>query len=222
MEDVEAPRVARSEMRTFTSEQARTFLDASVGEGLKWQTFFTLALMEGLRIGELKGLRWLDVDLDTATLRMQRTTSRVIGMGLVTRQPKTAGSRRPIALGEEIVALLRHHKVEQNAERLALGPLWQDHNLVLPSQVGTALEDKRIREVFFRICDSAGVPRLRPYDLRHTSASLLLAAGVHVKVVSERLGHSSINLTLSTYSHTLPTLHKDAANTLERLLSANS
>lgn len=218
MEDVEPPTVSRPEMRTFTVEQAKSFLDASVAEGLKWQAFFTLALMGGLRMGELKGLRWQDIDLDAATLKVQQSTSRVTGVGRITRQPKTAGSRRPIALGEDIIGLLRRYKAEQNTERLALGPLWKDHNLVFPSQVGTPLEDKRIREVFFRICDAAGVPRLRPYDLRHTSASLLLAAGVHVKVVSERLGHSSVNLTLSTYSHTLPTLHKDAARTLEKML----
>ena len=95
---------------------------------------------------------------------------------------------------------------------------WQDNGLVFASEVGTPLEDKRIRVVFFRICDRAGVPRIRPYDLRHTSASLLLASGVHPKVVAERLGHSNVTLTLTTYSHVLPTLQQDAADTLGALL----
>ena len=99
-----------------------------------------------------------------------------------------------------------------------MGPLWQDHDLVFASQVGTPLENKRIREVFFRVCQRANVPKIRPYDLRHSSASLLLAAGVHPKVVAERLGHSNVTLTLSTYSHVLPSLQKDAAETLGRLL----
>lgn len=129
-----------------------------------------------------------------------------------------ASGRRPIALDADVLTLLRRHRVAQNEERLSLGPLWRDNGLVFPSQVGTPLEDKRIREVFFRICDRAGVPRIRPYDLRRPCASLLLAAGVHPKVVAERLGHSNVNLTLNTYSHVLPSLQRDAAETLGRLL----
>ena len=222
LQDVDAPKVPRKEMKTFTVEQAQAFLAASESEGLKWQGFFTLALTGGLRTGELRGLRWQDVDLTTGSVMIQQSITRVEGVGRVTRQPKTAGSRRPIALGQDIVALLRRHKAEQNEERLALGPLWQDNNLVFPSQVGTPLENKRIRETFFRICDRAKVPRIRPYDLRHSCASLLLAAGVHPKVVAERLGHSSTNLTLATYSHVLPTLQKDAASTLEKMLNSKS
>ncbi len=99
-----------------------------------------------------------------------------------------------------------------------MGPLWSDQGLVFPSEVGTPLEDKRIHVVFTRICRRAGVPRIRPYDLRHSCASLLLAAGVSPKVVGERLGHSSPAFTLAVYSHVLPTLQKDAADTLGALL----
>jgi integrase len=222
MMDVDAPKVTRSEMRTFTVEQAQSFLFAAGSEALKWQMFFWLALTGGLRSGELRGLRWQDVDLTASTLRVQQSISRIVGVGRVTRQPKTAGSRRPIALGDDVMTLLRCHKAEQNVERLALGPLWQDHNLVFPSEVGTPLEDKRIREVFFRICDRAGVPHIRPYDLRHSCASLILGAGFNLKVVSERLGHSSTSLTLSTYSHVSPTMQREAANALETLLRAKS
>ncbi|HLA80320.1 MAG TPA: site-specific integrase [Thermoleophilia bacterium] len=80
------------------------------------------------------------------------------------------------------------------------------------------IEDKRLREVFGRICERANVPKIRPYDLRHSSATLLLAAGIHPKVVAERLGHANVNLTLNTYSHVLPGLQQDAADTLEALL----
>ncbi|MCL5110772.1 MAG: site-specific integrase [Chloroflexi bacterium] len=123
-----------------------------------------------------------------------------------------------MSLGADVVALLRQHRVGQNVTRLQKGPLWKDNDLVLPSEVGTPLEDTRIRIVFFRVCDRAAVPRIRPYDLRHSCASLLLAAGANPKVVAERLGHSSVALTLTTYSHVLPTLQKDAADTLDRML----
>jgi len=214
----DGPRVPRKEMKTFTVEQAQAFLAASEAEGLKWQTFFTLWLHAGSRPGELKALRWTDVDLERGMVSVQQHAQRVRGVGRVVGQPKTAGSRRPVALGPDVVALLRRHRVEQNARRLQMGPLWQDNGLVFPSEIGTILEDKRVHHTFQRVCDRAGVPRIRPYDLRHSSASLLLAAGVHPKIVAERLGHANVNLTLNTYSHVLPTLQQDAANTLEAML----
>ncbi len=214
----DSPRVPRKEMRTFTVEQAQAFLEASAAEGLKWQAFFTLWLHAGSRPGELKALRWADVDLERGTVSVQRHAQRVQGAGKVVGQPKTAGSRRPVVLGADLVALLRKHRAEQNATRLQMGPLWQDNDLVFPSEVGSILEDKRVHHTFWRICERAGLPKIRPYDLRHSSASLLLAAGVHPKVVAERLGHSNVNLTLNTYSHVLPNLQQDAANTLEAML----
>ncbi len=204
-------------MRTFAVQQARAFLDASVDEGLKWEAFFALWLNTGARPGELKALRWADLDLEAGTVSIQQSGQRVQGVGRVVGQPKTAGSRRPIALGDDMISLLRQYKSSQAAERLLMGPLWQDNGLVFPSELGTMIEDKRLREVFGRICHRANLPHIRPYDLRHSCASLLLAAGVHPKVVAERLGHSSVNLTLTTYSHVLPTLQQDAADTLAGL-----
>lgn len=215
---VDAPPLHRLEMRTFTVEQARDFLAAAAEEGAKWHAYFYLAITAGLRTAELKGLRWQDVDLDKGAINVQRTIQRVSRIGRVVRQPKTAGSRRPVPLDGTAVALLRRHRAEQAAYRLQMGPLWQDQGLVFASEVGTAIEDCRIHKVFTRVCHLAGVPRIRPYDLRHCCATFLLAAGVHPKVVAERLGHSSVNLTLTTYSHVLPTLQQDAAETLGRLL----
>ena len=91
---------------------------------------------------------------------------------------------------------------------------------MFPSDIGTPLSDKTIRVVFARVCERAGVPRIRLFELRHTAAGLLLSRGVHPKIVAERLGHSTVNLTLNTYSHVLPTLQKDAAETMDKLLRA--
>lgn len=215
---VETPSVPRKEMRTFTVEQAQAFLAASAEEGVKWQAFFTLWLHAGSRPGELKALKWEHLDLESGTVSIQQHAQRVRGVGKVIGQPKTSYGRRPVALGPDVVALLRRQRAEQNALRLSLGPLWQDNGLVFPSEVGSILEDKRVHHTFQRICRRAGVPLIRPYDLRHSSASLLLAAGVHPKVVAERLGHSNVNLTLSTYSHVLPGLQRDAAETLEAMM----
>ena len=218
MDGIDAPKVLRKEMKTFTPEQAKAFLDASAQEHIKWQAFFALLLHTGVRPGELKALRWTDVDLDAKAITIQQNAQRIRGIGRVVGQPKTGGSRRRVALTVDVASLLKRHRTAQNEERLQLGPLWQDQNLVFASEVGTILEDKRIGEVFRRICERAGVPRIRLYDLRHSHASLLLALGVHPKVVAERLGHSNVNLTLNLYSHVLPTLQEDAANALDALL----
>lgn len=215
---VDAPSVPRKEMKTFDPQQARAFLDASAAEGLKWEAFFTLLLTTGARPGELKALRWIDLHLDAKAMAIQQNGQRVPGVGRVVGQPKTGGSRRQIALSVDDVSLLKRHRVEQNEDRLQLGPLWHDDGLVFCSEVGTMLEDKAVRRAFYRICDRASVPRIRPYDLRHSSASLLLAAGIHPKVVAERLGHANVNLTLNLYSHVLPGLQQDAADTLQALL----
>jgi integrase len=137
---------------------------------------------------------------------------------MVAGPTKTTTGRRPVALGADVVALLRKHRAEQAETRLRAGPLWQQLDLVFPNAFGGYLEGGTVERVFNRVCERAGVPRIRLYDLRHTSASLLLASGVHPKIVSERLGHASVNLTLSTYSHVLPGLQQDAADTLEAAL----
>ena len=184
---VGSPSILRRDMATFTVEQAQSFLSAAADEGAKWHGFSTLVLMSGCRPGELKALRWSDLDLERGPFSIQRHAQRIVGIGIVTGQTKTAGSRRPVAVGAGVVALLRRHRVVQAKERLAMGPLWTDHGLVFPSESGSILEDKRVHHVFRRVCERAGVPAIRPYDLRHSSASLLLAAGVHPRVVAERL-----------------------------------
>lgn len=222
MTGVDSPSVPKKEMKTFTVEQAQVFLDASADEGLKWDAFFNVWLTTGARPGELRALRWVDLNLETGIVSIQQSGQRIKKVGRVIGQPKTPGSRRPIALSPDVVVLLQRHRVSQNEARLKMGPLWQDQGLVFPSDMGTMLEDKQIHHAFTRICERADVPRIRPYDLRHSSASLLLAAGVHPKVVAERLGHANVSLTLNTYSHVLPGLQQDATNTLAKLLKRSS
>ena len=215
---VDAPSVPRKEMRTFSLEQAHRFMGCAAGQGVKWEAFFYVFLTGGLRTGELIGLRWEDVSIEAGAVSIRQNIQRVAGIGLVVKGPKSAAGRRSVALGSDVMALLRKHRAEQNVTRLQMGPLWEDNDLVFPNEMGNPLSEKTIHNVFTRICRAADVPRIRPYDLRHCCATFLLAAGVHPKVVAERLGHSNINLTLTTYSHVLPTMQKDAAETLDRLL----
>ena len=161
--------------------------------------------------------RWRSCPVLGATLSVQQT--RIRGAeGLAYGSPKTAKGRRRIALdAATVVALRAHRRAQQAAERLLAGSIWQDEDLVFCRQDGQPLDPDSVSQSFERLGARAGLPRIRLHDARHTAASLLLAAGVHPKVVQERLGHATIATTLDTYSHVLPGLGEDAA---ERLAAA--
>jgi len=173
---------------------------------------YALALTTGMRQGELLGLRWADVDLDRATVHVRQQLRRLKGEGMHFSEPKTARGRRTIALPDMAIDVLKLHRKAQLEARLAAGSLWQDYDLVFPNQTGKPMERQNInRRSFLPLLDKAGLPRIRFHDLRHSAATLLLAQGVHPKVVQERLGHSQISLTMDTYSHVLPDMQQEAA-----------
>ncbi len=167
------------------------------------------AVSSGLRRGELLGLPWRDLDLEAGTLTVRQSLEET-GAGCTLKQPKTARSRRSLPLGETTVAALKRHRVAQDGQRLALGPLYQDHGLVFASPEGSPWSPAAFSLAFMRLVRRIGLGGTRLHDLRHTHASLLLAQGGHPKIVSERLGHASVAITLDTYSHVLPGLQEAA------------
>lgn len=209
------PKRRRVQLRVWSPEEAASCV-AAVGDD-RLAACWLLALTAGLRRGELAGLRWEDVDLERAALRVavQRTTDS--DYNVVSKEPK-ASSRRGIALAEQMVAVLRRHRILQAQESLAAGPAWQDSGLVFVDELGRGYHPQRITDLFHEAAATAGLPRIRLYDLRHTSATLALVAGVHPKIVQERLGHASIGMTLDIYSHVLAGMQHDAAAQVERLL----
>jgi len=146
-------------------------------------------------------------------------TLRAIKTSLQLVEPKSARSRRTIALPAVAVAALRTHLVRQLEARLAAGGLWQDHNFVFTTSIGTPIEPRRITREFHELLTGAGLPVIRLHDLRHTAATLLLAQGVSPRVVMETPGHSQVSLTLNTYSHVLPALQQDAASKMNAILT---
>ncbi|HEY4684815.1 MAG TPA: site-specific integrase [Dehalococcoidia bacterium] len=215
---VTPPRVQRHEMRTLDPEQARRFLNAATGDRL--EALYVLALTTGMRLGELLALRWRDVDLDAGSLSVRGTLLRT-KEGMTISEPKTAGSRRHVSIGGLAIDGLRRHRVNQTAERLLKGPAWQDNDLVFANEVGKPIEDTNLRRRSFEpLLAKAGVPRIRFHDLRHTAATLLLGQGIHPKIVSERLGHSRVSITLDLYSHVTPTMQRQAVEAMETLLRA--
>ncbi len=210
IEAVTPPRPDRREAPSWSVEQMQRFLDAA--EGDKYSPLWLLALHTGLRRGEILGLRWQDVDLDRATAQIRQSAVQV-GGNVHIQEPKTKSGRRTIALDDKCVAALREHRARQIEQRLAAGPLWQDHDLVFTSEVGTPVDPANLYHRFVALTAKAGVPRIPFHGLRHTHATILMVSGVHPKVVSERLGHADIGITLSIYSHVLPQMQQEAANT---------
>ena len=207
-----APPNTRTEMATWTADELGRFLDFVKDDRLS--AAYVLLATTGMRRGEVLGLRWSDVDLDGRRLSVSQTLT-TINDDVFLGPTKTDRSRRNVALDLATVAALRTHKAPQASERLALGDLWvPSYNLVFCKEDGTPLHPDRFTAAFKRHVRDAGLPTLRgPHSLRHTWATLALKAGVHPKVVSDRLGHSTIAVTIDTYSHVAPSLDSSAADT---------
>jgi len=214
---VERPRASRREMMALDPEQARSLMNAAAGERL--EALYVLALTTSMRQGELLALRWPDVDLDRGALQVRGSLQRLPD-GLTIVEPKTANSRRQVALTRAAVEVLRRHRVEQNEERLKLGGAWEDNGLVFANEVGRPIEVRNLmRRSFLPLLKGSSLPVIRFHDLRHTAATLLLGEGVHPKVVAEMLGHSRISTTLDLYSHVTPTMQRQAAEALDAVLT---
>lgn len=214
---VDAPRRTFPEITTWNLEQVNHFFTVSDRHDLA--ALWRLALLTGMRRGELLGLKWEDLDLDRGTLAVRRTLSRGKEGRWELGQPKTAAGRRSIALPASCVTSLRKHRARQNAERLRLGEIWEDHGFVFTNRIGNMLHVNSLSHAFGTLTAASGLPVIRFHDLRHTSATLLLAQGVHPKIVQERLGHADITMTLNRYSHVTPGMQRMAADTLDAALS---
>lgn len=214
---VDLPRKARREINVWDSEQVRVFL-AEAKQSSPYYRLYLAAITTGMRQGELLGLRWQDLDLIAGVASVQQTLYR-LGKTLLVKEPKSNRSRRTVALAPILVEELRCIQDEQVVRQRELGGAYQNQGFVFCQPNGKALHAHNIVQRDFRLAmKRAGVPRIRFHDLRHCHATLLLQQGVHPKVVQERLGHSSINMTLDTYSHVVPGLQERAVADLEARL----
>ena len=205
------------EMTTWSADMLADFLARSRGYGDRYFAAWHLLATTGLRRGELLGLRWSDVDLDAGRASIRQTVIAVkhdVSFGT----PKTAKGRRQIALDPGSVAVLRDHRKRQLEQRVLLGSGWRDHDLLFTCVDGSPVHPERFSREFDRRIARWSLPRIRLHDLRHTWATLALQSGIHPKVVSERLGHAGIGITLDVYSHVTPDMQADAALVVAGLL----
>jgi integrase len=215
-EGIRPPRPKKKEITPLDPEQARAFLAAAHED--RFEALYVLAIHCGLREGELLGLKWDDVDLETGMLRVRRTLSET-RTGYIFEPPKN-GKGRSIKLTQAASEALRSHLERQLEEIDSSGDDYQDQGLIFPSRKGTPMNARNLTARSFKpLLKRAGLPDIRLHDLRHTCATLMLCEGVHIKLVQELLGHATISITLDTYSHLLPGMGDEAAGAMERIFS---
>jgi integrase len=213
---VDRPRVKTAEMQPLSREETNQFLRVARQEKHWLEPLYRLALTTGMREGELLALKWRDVEVESQRL--------AVVASLIWRHyepiyslPKTHRSRRQIAIPVEMVEVLQAQRQWQRKQRVRVGPAWQGerYDCVFSDELGFPLHAERVVYQFRKVLRASGLPTtVRFHDLRHTFATLQLANGVHPKIVSETLGHATVNMTLDRYSHVLPHMQEAAARAI--------
>jgi integrase len=212
-EKLTVPRAEKYEAHFLTRGEAQRLLAAARGHRL-W-LFILMAITMAPRRGELTGLRWSDIDLSGGVVHIQRTVGRVRGLGKIAKSPKTKSSFRKVRLPQVVLDGLEEQRKFIDRIRAQAGSTWQENDLVFPNKNGCYLDHWVVLRQFKKVLQEAGLPDMRFHDLRHSAATLLLAAGVNIKVVQEILGHSNINTTLMLYGHVLPDMQKEASDRMD-------
>ena len=217
VEAVERPRVEQAEMQVLNEEQIQQFLIAA--NGSPFEAIYYLALVTGMREGELLGLKWSDLDWNKGVLFVQRQLQQIDGQGYVFMPPKTKAGRRQIKVGSATLKQLEAHQARQAPDRERAGERWQENDLMFPTTLGTPLDYKRVTSEFKRLLKRAGLPNLRFHDLRHTSLNALMEMGTPVNTVQRRGGHARPSTTVDIYGHATARSQEEAAEKIEALIT---
>jgi integrase len=219
-EYADLPKQQRKETKAFSPEQANRFLE--VARKTKHGIIFEFALMSGMRPEEYLALKWTDIDFERSSATIRRALVwNAKGGGFKLLEPKTKQSRRTVMLPVSLMNMLKKYKLRQSEYRISLGAAYENFDLVFASEVGGPIHYRNLTQRYYeKILKEAGLEKegFVLYSLRHSCATLLLIANTNPKVVSERLGHTSVKMTLDTYTHVLPSMQRDATDRLESLL----
>lgn len=216
-EVVSPPRVRHVEMRTLSEVDIHVMLNEA--KNTPYYNLFYLALFTGMRRSEILALRWADVDLIMAEISINRSMHRLQDGQSIFKSPKTDRARRTISLSPSTCQVLREHLDNQADIRSKLGVPLTDNDLVFSQLDGSPLIPHSVTQAWRRMVNRLGLRGIRLHDLRHTHASLMLKQGIHPKIVQERLGHSSVQITLDTYSHVAPGLQEAAAKGFDDIVN---
>jgi integrase len=215
---VTVPRVRRNEMQTWSEYEVEQFLNAA--KVSPYYALFYTALFTGMRRSELLGLKWEDIDLLLGQIYVSRGLHQLKDGTYIFTEPKSAKSRRMIALPPSAILLLKEHYEKQALDRIMMDKPLHESDLVFGTPEGKPLRPNTVTRAWESLASHAGLKVIRLHDARHTHASIMLKQGIHPKIVQERLGHSSIQMTLDTYSHVTPGLQEAAAARFDEVLTA--
>lgn len=214
---IDPPQSRRPDVQPFSKEQAGKILDAVAGG--RWEALYAVALTLGLRVGDLLGLRWQDVDLKSGNLQVRQQLQHLNGEKPMPKPLKTRASRRALDLPDDLVKRLRAHQDRQRVEQHMVGETWQDSGLVFPATLGTPMFSRNLTRQYKHMLEGAGLPERRIHDLLHTAACLTFARGLTAPDVKQVLGHSSIANTVDTYRHWLPESNQRAGAAMNDFLT---
>jgi integrase len=203
-------------MKTWGEDEINIFLEAS--RTSRYYPLFYTALFTGMRRCELLGLKWGDVDFIMSQIYVNRGLHHLKDGSYIFTEPKSAKSRRTIALSPSAFLMLKEHKEKQSLEWSMLGKSLTDSVLVFCKPDGEPFRPNTVTRAWETTASKCGLPVIRLHDARHTHASIMLKQGIHPKIVQERLGHSSIQITLDTYSHVAPGLQQAAAEGFDKMI----
>jgi len=216
-DNVSLPRIEKRETRALSLEQALRLIETVRGH--RMEALFVLALVTGMRRGEIIGLKWSDVNLAEGVIAIQRSLVELKG-GIIESKPKSTRGYRSIILPPFALEALKKHRERQ--ERMRKAALkWQENDYVFATSHGTPIAAANLRTAFKALLVKAELPDIRFHDLRHSVATLLLEIGTHPKIVQELLGHENIGMTMDIYSHVMPTMQKEAMAKLNELLGGS-
>ncbi len=217
---VTPPRIQKREGVSLTLEQIKKLLDTVRGDRL--EMLIILALMTGMRRGEMLALRWPDVDFEKHSIQVRRTVDFINGYGYVENEPKTEKGKRIIQIPSFVLERLKLHRVAQLERRLKVGESWHDLDLVICGLEGNYLNPRYMLKLFGRLLNEAGLPHMHFHDLRHSVVTLLISTGVDPRSIQEFVGHEDITTTLGIYGHMLPSMQQGIVEKLDRLFGKDA
>ena len=220
-ERVQPPKARKPKRRSYDDEQTKILLEnleLLPSEDTKYKVAIILTVFTGVRLGELMGLEWQDVDFKNGIISINRSSQYLADMGVFTKVPKTESSIREIAIPEFIISLLKEYKLWYEEQKSVYGELWTDSDRLFVQADGKPMHPTTISKWFVKYVGQIGLPVINFHGLRHTNASLLVAQNIDIAVISARLGHAQISTTLDFYVHPLLSHNRKAGYALENLL----
>ena len=216
---VTPPKIEKKEAKHYDDGIAKNMFAILENAPIRYQVAIYIAVFGGLRLGEIASLEWTDIDFNENILKIDKAVQYISGIGNFDKVPKTEKSKREIALPEIVMNKLRIHQKEQKEFQVQIGESWEHHNKIFTQKNGRPIFHDTLSKWFSKWQKTNGLPKLKFHELRHTSASLLIAEGVDIATVSKRLGHSNVLTTAGVYTHAIDRKDKEAAKKLEQLFT---